>query len=104
MSGLKDKKLYIKDMKLTDFAFLVNPGHLDEESFMPIPVYVGDKMISLDSDSDLDLRILKQNKIDEEDIEKLEEQNLKDLRNILVDAIQVSIPEDHLYYKQEGFL
>lgn len=58
-------------MKLKDFAFLVNPGHLDEESYMPIPIYIGDKLLSLDSESELDKRALKQNKIDEEDIEGL---------------------------------
>lgn len=41
-------------MKLKDFAFLVNPGHLDEESYMPIPIYIGDKLLSLDSESELD--------------------------------------------------
>lgn len=56
---LREKQLYIKDMKLKDFAFLVNPGHLDEESYMPIPIYIGDKLLSLDSESELDQRALK---------------------------------------------
>lgn len=71
---------------------------------MPTPIYVGDKLISLDTEPELNQRVLKKEKIDEEDIEGLLDQNLKDLRKILIDAIQESIPDDHLYYKQEGFL
>lgn len=74
-------------MKLTDFAFLVNPGQIEGESFMPTPIYVGDKLISLDTEAELNQRVLKKEKIDEEDIEGLLDQNLKDLRKILIDAI-----------------
>lgn len=69
LKKLEEDHLYIKDMKLTDFAFLVNPGQIEGESYMPTPIYVGDKLISLDTESELNLRALKKEKIDEDDVE-----------------------------------
>ena len=56
-------------MKLTDFAFLVNPGSLDGESYIDTPIYIGEKIVKLDAESELSKRALEKAKIKEEDID-----------------------------------
>jgi hypothetical protein len=61
---------------------------LDDETYVPVPIYIGEKLVSLEDESESNKKLLKQYKIEKEMTATLESANLLELKKILIDSIQ----------------